>query len=316
MTLIISYDPYESNWYVGELYKAFHEYLQNKKINIEYISMANLAKNNNEPINYNHRLPSIFSIYSLIVINKQSNIGFVHNLSDYAPLILDHKSAIDKLNINTFSMCSNLTQKIIDSYPNYKIIPSFYVLENWNDLDIINSVLKKNKSKTKTNKCYFNGLLYNDRIHYMEQLKDCEFFDINNKKNKLEFKNKIEYYQELYNSRYGLSLNGAAKICYRDLELFGIESINLREPLDIIIKDSLQENIHYKIIIDKFIEKNISNKNKQKEIIDRLLNNIHNISLEEENFIINNAKNWFIKNAYPINQIKFLEQCLIENNFI
>ncbi len=314
MKLLISYDPYQTNWYVGELYKFFHNYLENKNIHCSYVSIKDLAKIYDEPCDYNNQFPSIFSIYSLIITNIENQTSFVHNMSDYAPLILEHKTAIDKLDIKCFSMCSNLTANIISNYPKYKIIPSFYILENWNDYNLINNT--SNQNYTKNNKCYFNGLPYGNRQYYINQLKNHPFFDIKDKTDKTDFRSKEQYYKDLSCSRYGLSLNGAAKICYRDLELFGIGCLNLREPLNILTKDPISANVHYKIVIDKFIEDNIYLVEKQKEIIDRLLFNINSISIEEEKYILYNAKQWFLNNVNPNNQIKFLETSLIENNII
>lgn len=316
MGLLISYDPYQHDWYVGELYKYFHKNLLDDNINISYIPIQNLCEQYEEPFEYNNGLPSIFSIYSLIVLNSDKNNGFIINLSDYAPTTLDHQSAIEKLNITTFSMCSNLTQEHINKYPKYKIIPSFYILERWSDYSLILEASKRQIQQKKIDKCYFNGLPYGYRANYINNLKKNLFFDFKDKTNPQDFRSKNQYYQELSESRYGLSLNGAAKICYRDIEIFGLGVLNLRESLDILIHNQIKPNIHYKIILDNFIKNNIDNIKYSAIIIEKIIDTINSISIEEEKFIINNAKQWFIENISPDNQVKFLKKCLIENNIL
>lgn len=314
MSIIISYDAYQADWYVGELYQYFHKYLLTINSDIFFIPIQNLCQQYNEPFNYNNNCPSLFNIYSLIVINTKKHNGFLCNFSDYAPVILEHKSAIDKLNINCFSMCSNLTQDHINKYKGYKIIPSFYILENWSDYKLINHFF--NLNQPKINKCYFNGLSYGYRINYINQLRSNSFFDFKDKTKSSEYRQKQDYYKDLYQSKYGLSLNGAAKICYRDLELFGLGVLNLREPLNILIKDQLLPNIHYKIILDDFIRNNIYYPEKTNEIIQKIISNIEDISDTEYEFITHNARQWFVKNVSPDEQISFLKQCLIENNIL
>lgn len=314
MSIIVSYNLYQQNWYVGELYHRFFHSLLSDKIDVHYIEIQDLCKKYNETFNYHYDYPSLFSIYSLIVLNTDTEQGFVCNLSDYAPLILEHKSAIDKLNIKYFAMCSNLTNEHIDKYKQYKIIPSFYILENWSDYNLINRFY--NLQLSKINKCYFNGLSYGYRSNYIKQLRSNLFFDFKDKTQSSDFRSKEEYYQELSQSKYGLSLNGAAKICYRDLELFGLGTLNLREPLDILTHNQIQKDIHYKVILDEFIRNNIYYPEKTNEVIEKILFNINQVSSNEYDFIVNNARQWFIENVSPDRQISFLKQCLVENNIL
>lgn len=314
MSIIVSYNLYQHNWYVGELYHSFFHSLLEDKIDVQYMDIQDLCKKYDETFNYNNQYPSLFSIYSLIILNTKTEEGFVCNLSDYAPLILEHQSAINKLNIKSFAMCSNLTNEHINKYKEYKIIPSFYILENLLDYDLINRFY--NLKPQKIEKCYFNGLSYGYRSNYINQLRQDAFFDFKDKSQSSDFRSKEEYYKELSQSKYGLSLNGAAKICYRDLELFGLGTLNLREPLDILIHNQIKENIHYKVVLDDFIRSNIYYPEKTNEIAEKIIDNINSISASEYEFITNNARRWFVDNISQESQISFLKQCLIENNIL
>jgi len=314
MTLTISYDPFQSNWYVGELYKYFHTYLINKNIKVFYTPIKDLAKKLNETSDWNNRYPSLFNIYNLIVTNNTSGKTFLHSLSDYAPFLLEHQSALDKLNIKAFAFCSNHTDTIIVKYNylNINLIPSFYILENWNDHEYI----RINKHNIKKNNCYFNGLGYGHRELYINYLKTNSFFTMKDKRNPNDYLSKPLYYENVSKYRYGLSLNGAAEICYRDVEYFGLGVLCIREPLSIKTKDNLEPNIHYKSILDDFVTSNIFNPEKINEIIEYIIDSINNITIEESEYILNNAKKWYENNAMPDKQVDFLYQCLIENDII
>ena len=315
MSIIISYDPYQTNWYVGELYTAFASKFINK-YGGSFVHIKDLANQNNEPFTQtNNGCPSIFNIYNLIVYNTEKNIGFLHSLSDYAPAMMDHTEAINKLNIKAFSFSSNFSPHILNKYKNLniKMIPSFYILENWNDHTHIKTFCDK---RPKLKQCYFNGLCYGHRQIYFNYLSNNDFFVFKNKNNRDHFKQKEQYFEELSSYKYGLSINGAAQICYRDLEYFGMNILCLREPMDIFTKDQLTENTHYKIVLDDYIRENLYNEEKKTTVVEKILHNISLISEEEEKFILHNANQWFINNVYPENQISFLEECVLKNEII
>ena len=58
------------------------------------------------------------------------------------------------------------------------------------------------------------------------------------------------------------------------------------------------------------------NPEKINEIIEYIIDNINNITIEESEYILNNAKKWYENNAMPDKQVDFLYQCLIENDII
>ena len=316
MSIIVAYDKYQYNWYVGELYDAFAKHLQNLYTDIIILPIQELAKQNDEPFGFRQNsLSSIFNIYNLIVYNTITKVSFIHSLADYAPVFLEHESALHKLNTKVFAFSSNFTQEIKNKYQNFhiKVIPSFYILENLNDLNYINQY---SDIKNKINQCYFNGLCYGHRQYFIDCLKQNSFFVMKNKSNPNEFLAKPQYYEELSKFRYGLSLNGAAQICYRDLEYFGTKTLCLREPLNIITNDPISPDIHYKSIIDNNLYINIINLNNCNSVIDTVLDKISCISEEESSFIINNAYLWYINNATLNKQIQFLINILVQENIL
>lgn len=310
MSITIAYNLYQHNWYVGEIYHAFAHHMSNLYTDVKIVTLQDMAAYYHEPMDTRHNtLASVFNIYNMIVHNSATNKSFMHSLADYAPVLLEHTEALNKLNVVAFAFCSQHTPDVIDRYRhlNINLIPSFYILENWNDHDLIS----KYKNLPKNNSCYFNGLCYGHRECYVNQLQHNPFFVMRNKSKVSDYRSKEAYYQELSQHKYGLSLNGVAQICYRDIEYFGMGTLCVREPMTLITKDSLKQDIHYKLILDDFVRNNIYYPEKQKELADYIIDKINSITIEEEKYILHNASTWYENNVLPNTQIDFLHDCLI-----
>lgn len=312
MKYLVSFDGYQGNWYVGELYKKFFETLSSE-FSCEYVHMSDLANQYNEPTNYNQNLPSLFNIYNLIVQDKDTKKTFVHSLHDYAVVMLEHHSAIDKLNVVSFSCSSNLTKETFEkNKTKLKIIPSFYILEHWSDIDLIQKV--KSMKYDRKDRAYFNGLCYGFRGQYYNIFKNSNIIDFKNKNDSNEYQPKHEYYESIKKYKYGLSLNGAAKICYRDLEYFALRTLNLREPLDIITRDPLKQDVHYKVVIDADIQSKIYDQTQFDYIKEKVKNKIIDIDNSgETEYILNESEKWFNNNCLPDKQISLLKQFIKES---
>lgn len=85
-------------------------------------------------------------------------------------------------------------------------------------------------------KLFFRGFLYGQRLQLSEILKE----NITNIKI-----DQFQYYFELQRNKINLSLNGAAEICNRDLEILGSRSVLLRPTLKQNFKNPLKEGVHY-----------------------------------------------------------------------
>jgi hypothetical protein len=189
----------------------------------------------------------------------------------------------------------------------YKILPSFYILEHLTDIDFIE---QNKKSVRGINKAYFNGLCYNERRIYKKILDSNEYFIFKDKSSSSDFLNKSDYFNEISKYNFGLSLNGAAKICYRDVEYFGLGILCLREPLNIITKDPLINGVHYITLLDDDIRSKIYIESEYDYINEKITNKINDIINNDYSDIINNSRKWYENNCLPINQIKTLEYFL------
>jgi hypothetical protein len=299
--LIISYEQGYHNWYVSEFYKYFHKKLSEiTNIQFEYVSLRDLS--NKFGKEYTNQTGSIFNWFNLVIYNQITDKFFVHSWYDYAPEILKY-SINNNFNVVKFSCVSNLTDSIIEEYKDKIIVqPSVYYVENWKDIEYI---LSTENSSLKDNRAYFNGLNHGIRENVLNSLSNNSFFNIRTKGNPEHFRQKKDYYDEVSKHKFGLSLNGAANICYRDLELFGLGVLNLRQPLNSKTYEPIVKDVHYV----EFINDDLVNKILDKENIDSIINDKVGELLEfsttkQYDDMIDESKKWFIKNCLPENQFK------------
>lgn len=313
MNLLISFTHLYENWYVSELYKLVIEKITKVPgISVEVINSREYAKSFNINPDYHNGLPSVLSPMNLIIMNKDNGKTFIHSFHDYAPAIMEPKSGIDNFNVVKFACSSNLTQSHIENFKNTFIVqPSVYILELINEHEYIKSY--KNNSKINE-KIYFNGLCYGVREKYRQLLSNDPLFDFRKKDSEF-YRTKHDYYREISEYKYGLSLNGAAKICYRDLEYFGMGVLNLRERMEILTYEPLVEDLHYVNFIDFDIQSKIFNKDYEGYIVNKLKDKFELIldNQTKYNEIVTESRGWFERNCLPENQTDIIFSFL--NNF-
>lgn len=308
MKLICSYyDPWP-NWYVGKFYNFFFNYLQEKKYDVTFIPLEEFAQRYNLPTNYNNNLPSIMNFYNLIIQNPSNDKTFIHSWNDHAPAMLEDGSGVENLNLVLFSCVSHLTKENFNNFSKkYKIQPSFYLLENWNDIDLIQ---KYKNTEKKYKKAFFNGGHYSGREPIINILKQHEYFNIKAKHVSADYLLKDDYYLKLSEHYAGLSLNGAAVICYRDLECAGLNTLLIREDINIMMNNPLIKNVHYISLVDEQF-KSLMNINVE-ECLKYTSDIIYSISDSTANDIINNARAWYDLNCTPKEQARQLLSFLKE----
>lgn len=302
MRLIVSYHLISVNWYVGKFYEMFFNYLKTiKDIDVEYVHMDELAKKyGHGNTGYSGNFPSIFNPYNLIIQNVENNKTFVHSWHDFAPVMMEEGTGIENFDVVKFSCVSSLSNEQYEKHSKkYNICPSFYILENWDEHNFI----EKFRHEKKINKkLFFNGACYGMRELLKELLENNPYFEF--KEKHYNYKDKENYYKELSEYQHGLSLDGAAKICYRDIEYFGMGITLFRDELKILTNELIKPNEHYFIIIDDEIKNLIYNKNKKQYIIDKIEYNIENVF---NNFdiegVVKNARGWYERNTLPENQL-------------
>lgn len=305
MKLKVSFNHLYHDWYVGELFTNFFNFLKTiEGLEVEFESSIELAKKYNCATDYNNGLPSVFSPYNIIVINEENGKAFIQSCHDYAPAILVNGSGIETLNVVKFSCVSRLDQGIVDSFKDKIIVqPSVYILENWSEIDLI----EKHRNNEKIfDKVYFNALCYGVRERYIDVLNNSEMFNLK-KKDKGGFLPKDIYYHEFSQHKFGMNLDGVAKICYRDLESFGLGVLLFREKLDVLTYEPIESGKHYIELIDSDIKSKINDDSQIPYIIDKVESKINDfISSGELEYVVNEARGWYERNCLPDNQIKII----------
>lgn len=150
----------------------------------------------------------------------------------------------------------------------------------------------KTPVKAFSDKIVFRGFLYDSR----EQL-STSFID----NNILILKDKLntyDYLQEQYNQTMCISLNGAAEVAHRDIELFGLGKAVMRPEFNLKFNDPLVPGTHY-ISLGKFNffhgQSFIPTDTLKNNICDAYLNNINNT--DYINYIGKNAREWYLRNC-------------------
>jgi hypothetical protein len=305
---IISYSHGYNDWYVSEFYKYFHKRLEEEtNINLEYIPLHELAQKHNSCVE-NHNSYTLFNWYNLIIFNERTQKYFIHNWSDNSPMMIEY-CMNNNIDLVSFSCVTNVkNDDVIEKWKDkVKINPSVYYLNNWSDHHHINNLANKTN---QIHTVFFNGLLHSSRPYIMNVLNKNPLFDIRSRHE--HFKQGFDYFNEVSDYKFGLSLNGAAHICFRDLELFGMNVLNLRQPFLSKTHNPIIKDVHYiefiddKFLYDIFLESpNIDSILKEK--IDYLEDFINTDAYPN---MLNESRKWFIENVLPENQFKIIYSLL------
>jgi hypothetical protein len=149
--------------------------------------------------------------------------------------------------------------------------------------------------KKEENKLFFKGYLYGNRI----ALKSINLIEMSNIKTNSE----KEYFYELERNKINLSLNGAAEICNRDIEILSSRSVLLRPKLNQKFHNELIPDYHY-VSFELNDDPKI-----QSEII---LDTYNKIKDDEDylTFISENGFKWYKKNGTCEANIKIIKKLI------
>jgi hypothetical protein len=214
--------------------------------------------------------------------------------------MMEESSGIENFDVVKFSCVSSLTKELYSQYSKkYNIVPSFYILEEWNEHDYIEKYRYEEKINSKL---FFNGACYGIRNNFKNLLENNLYFEY--KEKHYNYKNKENYYKEISKYKHGFNLDGAAKICYRDIEYFGMGITLFRDELNIMTNEPIIKNEHYFVIIDDDIKSSIYDNGQKKYVIDKIENNIENVFKNYDvDSVIKNSRTWYERNSLPNNQL-------------
>lgn len=160
----------------------------------------------------------------------------------------------------------------------------------------IEDYIKNNRKKfheKNNNSLFFRGYIYGDRDLIKKH--DSEIF--------LPKIERLDYYNEINNSKICLSLNGAGEICNRDIEILGVGSVLLRPKLTQKFHNELIPDFHY-----ISVEKDDNMKEQLKKIKEKYneIKNNHNLLKQ----ISKNGNDWYTKNGTIESNINILKKII------
>lgn len=161
--------------------------------------------------------------------------------------------------------------------------PFTYILPHHNSAETINQIRRPNHERAVPERLTFRGKLYAERLCFS---KDTRFNIMNDHNNHLGYGS---FLKEIDQYSINLSLNGAAEICYRDMEILGLGSALFREKLKCKFHNPLEPNYHYIAFESE------EGKPKIESMFDRWMEVKNDI--EFINFVAKNGLDWYNKNV-------------------
>lgn len=282
MDLEITYQmPHNGTWSVHNVFHMYFDII-NKKHNVEYITPTNTG------VACGPHSPHIMTIR-----NKLSKKYYIVSYWDRAHELTEEIYGWDKENLVGIITSSGVFGK------NLPIIPFSYVCYS-TEFDEFHKKRIQIKDKLN-NELFFRGYLHGDRFY----LSNTNKIKITSEK----IYPYSAYYDELNNNKICLSLNGAAEICNRDIEILSAGSVLLRPKLNQIFHNKLIPDYHYMSYEES------SDPELQCDIILEKYNSIKD-NYKLLNKIANNGYNWFKKNGTVSSNVNILDKILNEKTLI
>lgn len=264
------------------------------------------------------------------IIDSKSR-GYTYNNNKYGPLFMmiendDTKKYIlisywDKLVdiINHYDVTNFDVDNIIEiitsagTYQNdlaytptkFNYTPFSYIVNRSDSESKIENVYSMSIEKRQMDRLKFRGYLYDFRSF----LKEDARFDIIDCRSNGQYNE--NYIEELANSSVNLSLNGAAEICHRDIEILGVGSALFRFELSTKFSNPLIPDYHYISVPYRDIKvENHSLKSYYDSLSDRLFNRFEEIKNQPDyiKFVSDNGRRWYQENGTINANIKLLTQ--------
>jgi len=170
---------------------------------------------------------------------------------------------------------------------------------------IENCYEQRKNTSTFDDKIIFRGAMYNERAF----LKDNLVLD-----NVLLSEQRIDdslYLEEQIKNICSLSLNGAAEICNRDIELFGLGMPVLRNKLNVQFHNELKPDYHYISIGECGFRESFTQVN-YGDLMSSIINRVNEIPSKRDYYLSvgDNARKWYTENCTMDAMLKMIEKAL------
>lgn len=259
-----------TDWTVFHVFDNFYNYLIS-----QYPDVIFEKKNTSEETNRNSffKIPSHIYPSTMFICNETNGKYYLISYWDNASEL--HGNVYGWGEENKIGLVTSCGTDLTTNY-----IPFSYLA--YNKIFDEYHVNSREVNKKEFNRLFFRGWLYGNRLN----LHNVGLIEMSNDK----FGNPKDYFFELENNKINLSLNGAAEICNRDIEILSSRSVLLRPKLSQKFHNELIPDYHY-ISFEQDNDFKI-----QSEIILDKFNEIKN-NEEYLNFISENGYDWFKNNG-------------------
>lgn len=277
MKLKVSYEFPNQKWTVSSIYSLVGNYIKNTYPNTVVVN-STTVRMTKDPCN-------IHGPGFLVITNMDTKKYLVVSYWDRAYELFFRDCGWEPeycMGILTSHGVIHNTYELSKQY-NVPIIPisfSQYLIQF--DKLALKSIPLHRKSRTEL---LFRGFLHGDG--YRDKLGELLPETVLNSENKLE---PLDYYKELQDTRICLSLNGAAELSHRDIEILGAGSVLLRPILKQKFHNRLLNNVHYI---------GYEYGNSAKEHADNLLKKYKEIKNNDQllKTVSENGYKWFLNNG-------------------
>lgn len=278
MKLTFKLEPRMSDWGPQQIFNDYYEWFKNENTNIE-IEFLNIDK-------FEKTCCGLYSPHVLEIRNNENKKYFLINYWDRPGDFLTDYNGWDPENLIEHFTSAGVTKGM-------NVTPISYCCYSKRHEDIANNIRKPFNEKTKNN-LIFRGAIYDVR----RRLMDLDNTIITDKK--LEV---YDYLNEINDNKISLSLNGAAEICNRDIEILSVGSVLLRPKLTQKFHNDLIDGVHY-------IGFNIDNDPKiQLDIIKSKYEEIKNDTELLKN-VSENGQKWFFENGSIESNVNILKKII------
>jgi hypothetical protein len=258
-----------SGWMPTSIFQSFFNHQKNihkDKITADTISTK-----------YNSESGHTTGPHNLIIKNLDTNKYKAISYCDNPSQLLNDVGGWDNKNCLGIYACP-------DSGIHKKIIPASYCEYNREISKYIQN-MKTDVLSKKPGLC-FRGYLYNERHTLSQYLNHQNVIQIHsNRLTYAEYANELNYYQ------IGLSFNGVAEICNRDIEILAAGSVLLRPRL--------YTSNFYNPLIEDYHYISFPILNDPKDQIDAIISTYESLRKDKDkiNFVANNGHNWYNTNG-------------------
>jgi hypothetical protein len=249
-----------------------------------------------------------YGTFFMSIVNRDTKKYIVISYWDLLLDILRQGSGFDLENCVEIITSSGTHKGDVCYTPiNFDYTPFSYHVGSTTFETEIDRVYNLNVEKTHNDRLKFRGYLYQLRNFLSNDTR----FDVIDATVLGQYKNYNDFVAELASNTINLSLNGAAEICYRDMQILGLGNALFRFELTTKFHNPLIPNHHYISVPHIDIKPDLQNYDVYcKKLGDRLFDRFEQVKNQHDfiKFVADNGRRWYLENGTVDANVKLLTQ--------